>query len=227
MTIAMLTRNTLDLARQQAAQSQNSCSSHGDTLSRQPLTVVTPPTSFVPLPEDYNSKSMMVRDDGSICNRRQKKIIRKTPVPPDIEISQSVEPLPIADVAGSSGLLPEEFFVHGKHKAKVNAEAVHSRLGACKRRGSLCVVTGINPTKFGEGKSTTTIGLCQALGNSLGRQVITTIRQPSQGPMFGIKVKIACRCCHIHYQPFIIGRCCWRGLLASHTNGRNELTFDG
>lgn len=187
MTIAMLTRNTLDLARQQAANHQNT-SAAWNSLACQPETAVTAPATLTPLPEDFDAKSMMVRDDGSICNRRQNGITRKTPIPPDIEISQSVEPLPIAEVACSAGLLPEEFFVHGKYKAKINAEAVHSRLGGYKRRGSLCVVTGINPTKFGEGKSTTTIGVCQALGNSLGKQVITTIRQPSQGPMFGIKV---------------------------------------
>ena len=53
--------------------------------------------------------------------------------------------------------------------------------------GNYVVVTGINPTPLGEGKSTTVIGVCQALGAHLGKKVFTTIRQPSQGPTFGIK----------------------------------------
>ena len=64
--------------------------------------------------------------------------------------------------------------------------AVAQRLSSVED-GSLVVVCGINPTPLGEGKSTTTIGLCQALGACLSQRVITTIRQPSQGPTFGIK----------------------------------------
>lgn len=84
-----------------------------------------------------------------------------------------------------AGILPSELDLYGSFKAKVHL-SVGARLAA-EPDGNYVVVTGINPTPLGEGKSTTTIGVCQALGAHLGARVVTTIRQPSQGPTFGIK----------------------------------------
>ncbi|KAM9993690.1 hypothetical protein ACTFIZ_011660 [Dictyostelium cf. discoideum] len=107
------------------------------------------------------------------------------PVPSDIEIASSVQPLPIKNIAKNIGLLEEEIDFYGKYKAKVSLEVIE-RLKETEN-GNYVVVTGINPTPLGEGKSTTTIGLCQALGAHLGKRTFACIRQPSQGPTFGIK----------------------------------------
>lgn len=113
------------------------------------------------------------------------KIVFLNPVPSDIEVSQSITPVHIGKIAESIGLLPEEFDLYGKTKAKISL-TVEERL-AHQENGNYVVVTGINPTPLGEGKSTTTIGLVQALGAHLGKKAIACIRQPSQGPTFGIK----------------------------------------
>jgi formyltetrahydrofolate synthetase len=113
------------------------------------------------------------------------KIVFKNPVPSDIDVSQSITPAPIDQVAEAAGLLKDEYFLYGKNKCKVSL-AVRDRL-ANQRDGNYVVVTGINPTPLGEGKSTTTIGLAQALGAHLNKRTIACIRQPSQGPTFGIK----------------------------------------
>ena len=109
----------------------------------------------------------------------------KRPVPSDIEISQAIEPIHIEKVALANGILKEEIDLYGKHKCKIDL-SVRDRL-ADSPDGNYVVVTGINPTPLGEGKSTTTIGLCQALGAHVEVPVYTCIRQPSQGPTFGIK----------------------------------------
>ena len=93
--------------------------------------------------------------------------------------------MPINLVAEAIGVLPEEYDLYGKTKAKISL-SVRDRLSS-QRDGNYIVVTGINPTPLGEGKSTTTIGLAQALGAHLGKKVFANIRQPSQGPTFGIK----------------------------------------
>ena len=110
---------------------------------------------------------------------------RRTPVPSDIEIAQESDIKPISDVAAELGLLPEEIEFFGPYKAKVKLEVL-SRL-ANVPDGKYIDVTAITPTPLGEGKTTTTVGLSQALGAHLGYKVITAIRQPSQGPTFGIK----------------------------------------
>jgi len=107
------------------------------------------------------------------------------PVPSDIEVSQSITPAPINLIAEASGLLPGEYHLYGSVKCKVSLD-VRDRLAA-QNDGNYVVVTGINPTPLGEGKSTTTIGLVQALGAHLNKKAIACIRQPSQGPTFGIK----------------------------------------
>lgn len=114
-----------------------------------------------------------------------RKITPTKPVPSDIEIAQSVSIQPITKVAQAAGILPEELITYGTTKAKVSLK-VRDRLKSSPD-GHLVIVAGINPTSLGEGKSTTTIGLSQALGAHLDKNVFTCIRQPSQGPTFGIK----------------------------------------
>jgi methylenetetrahydrofolate dehydrogenase (NADP+)/methenyltetrahydrofolate cyclohydrolase/formyltetrahydrofolate synthetase len=106
-------------------------------------------------------------------------------VPSDIEIAQAAELKPIAQLAEELGLLPEEIEFYGPYKAKVKLEVLQ-RL-ADVPDGKYIDVTAITPTPLGEGKTTTTVGLSQALGAHLGYRVMTCIRQPSQGPTFGIK----------------------------------------
>ncbi len=109
----------------------------------------------------------------------------KRPVPSDIVIAQSVTPIPIRQIAEEAGLLPEELELYGNYKAKVHLE-VRDRL-ADRPNGKYVLITAITPTPLGEGKTTTTVGLSQALGAHLGKKVFTCVRQPSQGPTFGIK----------------------------------------
>lgn len=116
---------------------------------------------------------------------RATKLKRVFPVPADIEIAQSAELKPITEVAAELGLLPEEIEQYGPYKAKVRLEVL-DRLKD-RPNGKYVDVTAITPTPLGEGKTTTTVGLGQALGAHLGYNVITAIRQPSQGPTFGIK----------------------------------------
>eukprot|EP00882_Tetradesmus_deserticola_P008842 GHRQ01009326.1.p1 GENE.GHRQ01009326.1~~GHRQ01009326.1.p1 ORF type:complete len:639 (+),score=252.22 GHRQ01009326.1:541-2457(+) len=108
------------------------------------------------------------------------------PVPADIDIAQSITPKHISQIAEVGlSLLPEEYELYGPTKAKVKL-SVKDRLKNAPN-GKYVVVGGISPTPLGEGKSTTTVGLCQALGAYLNKKVLTCIRQPSQGPTFGIK----------------------------------------
>lgn len=113
------------------------------------------------------------------------KLDLKYPVPSDIEIAQSVTLKPITQIADEVGLLPSELELHGNYEAKVRLEVLE-RLKDVPD-GIYVDVTAITPTPLGEGKSTTMMGLSQALGAHLGKRVFTCIRQPSQGPTFGIK----------------------------------------
>jgi formyltetrahydrofolate synthetase len=106
-------------------------------------------------------------------------------VPSDIDIAQSADIKPIIQVAEEAGILPEELELYGAQNAKVKLEIL-DRLKDMPD-GKYIDVTAITPTPLGEGKTTTTVGLSQALGAHLGKKVITVIRQPSQGPTFGIK----------------------------------------
>jgi len=108
-----------------------------------------------------------------------------TSVPSDIVIAQAATPLPIDQIASEAGILPDELDLYGKTKAKVHL-SIRDRLKNSPN-GKYIVVTAITPTPLGEGKTTTTVGLSQALGAHLGKKVFTCIRQPSQGPTFGIK----------------------------------------
>lgn len=110
---------------------------------------------------------------------------RLNPVPSDIEIAQAAEIKRITEVAEEAGILPEELEPHGSYEAKVKL-SILERLKDVPD-GKYIDVTAITPTPLGEGKSTTMVGLSQALGAHLGKRVFTCIRQPSQGPTFGIK----------------------------------------
>ncbi|KAJ6547568.1 FTHFS-domain-containing protein [Mycena capillaripes] len=106
-------------------------------------------------------------------------------VPSDIEIAMAQTPKRVSELGLEIGLLPDELESYGKYKAKVEL-SVLERL-AHRKDGKYIVISGITPTPLGEGKSTTTIGLAQALGAELGRPAFACVRQPSQGPTFGIK----------------------------------------
>ena len=102
----------------------------------------------------------------------------------DIEIAHAASLLPIAEIADRAGILPEELEPYGRYKAKV-ALSIKERL-ADRPNGKYVLVTAVTPTPLGEGKTLTTVGLGQALGR-LGVRSATCIRQPSLGPVFGIK----------------------------------------
>jgi formate--tetrahydrofolate ligase len=106
----------------------------------------------------------------------------RVPVPSDLEIAQAAVPRPIDEVAAELGLDPARIEHYGRFKAKVPLAEVD----LTRQRGKLVLVTGITPTTAGEGKSTVTIGLAQAL-RRLGRRVVACLREPSLGPVFGMK----------------------------------------
>lgn len=105
-------------------------------------------------------------------------------VPSDIEIAQAAKLKPIQEIAGELGIQDDELELYGKYKAKINL----SVLERLKKRpnGKYIDVTAITPTPLGEGKTTTTVGLGMAM-NRIGKQTVIAIRQPSLGPVFGIK----------------------------------------
>ncbi|XP_029705562.1 monofunctional C1-tetrahydrofolate synthase, mitochondrial isoform X1 [Takifugu rubripes] len=109
----------------------------------------------------------------------------QTPVPSDIEISRAQTPKPVDQLAKEIGLLPEELEVYGRSKAKVRLSLL-DRLQN-QPDGKYVLVAGITPTPLGEGKSTVTIGLVQALSAHLKLNSFACLRQPSQGPTFGVK----------------------------------------
>ncbi len=102
-------------------------------------------------------------------------------VPSDIEIAQAATLRPITEVAAQIGLGPDDLDLYGKYKAKVSLE-----LTTRPAKGKLVIVTAINPTAAGEGKTTTSVGLAQAL-RKLGENAVLCIREPSLGPVFGVK----------------------------------------
>ena len=112
-------------------------------------------------------------------------IMLQSPVPSDIAISRAQHPKPITKIANEIGIAPHELEPYGSYKAKVDLSLLQ-RLGH-RRDGRYVLVTGITPTPLGEGKSTTTMGLTQAISAHLNRIAFANVRQPSQGPTFGIK----------------------------------------
>ncbi len=102
----------------------------------------------------------------------------------DIEIAQSSKMIPILEVGKTLGLTENDLDLYGKYKAKISLDVLANRKD--KDDGKLILVTAINPTPAGEGKSTVTIGLGQALC-SLGQNAVIALREPSLGPVFGVK----------------------------------------
>ncbi|KAF7401712.1 hypothetical protein HZH68_007532 [Vespula germanica] len=113
------------------------------------------------------------------------KINPEKPVPSDIAISRSQTYKPIVNLAEEIGLLPNELSPYGDNKGKISL-SVLKRLKN-QQNGKFVVVAGITPTPLGEGKSTTALGLVQALSAHKGTNSFVTLRQPSQGPTFGVK----------------------------------------
>jgi methylenetetrahydrofolate dehydrogenase (NADP+)/methenyltetrahydrofolate cyclohydrolase/formyltetrahydrofolate synthetase len=109
---------------------------------------------------------------------------RVKPVPSDIKIAQAAELIPIVEVAKSLGLTEDDLDLYGKWKAKVHLDVLEKFKD--RPDGKYIDVTAITPTPLGEGKTVTTIGVSQGL-HYIGKKVFTVIRQPSQGPTFGIK----------------------------------------
>ena len=105
--------------------------------------------------------------------------------PSDLEIARSVKPRPIADVAHELGFTDDEIELYGNTKAKITIEGIE-RAERERPRGKYVLVTAISPTPLGEGKSTTTVGLAQGL-ERIGKKATVALRQPSLGPVFGIK----------------------------------------
>ena len=105
-------------------------------------------------------------------------------VPSDLEIAQAAHVRPIIDIAHKLGLDEDDLDFYGKYKAKVHLDVLNKYQD--RPLGKYIDVTAITPTPLGEGKTTTTVGLTQALG-CLGHNAVTCIRQPSMGPTFGIK----------------------------------------
>ena len=103
---------------------------------------------------------------------------------PDVEIAQEAKMLPITEIATKLGISDDHLEMYGKYKAKISLDLLKEN--SDKKDGKLVLVTAINPTPAGEGKTTTNVGLSMAL-NKLGKKAITTLREPSLGPCFGIK----------------------------------------
>ena len=102
----------------------------------------------------------------------------------DVQIAQNASMLPIKDVAGQIGLSEDDLELYGKYKAKISLETIKKIEN--NQDGKLILVTAINPTPAGEGKTTTMIGLAQAM-NRIGKKTIVAMREPSLGPCFGVK----------------------------------------
>ena len=102
----------------------------------------------------------------------------------DIQIAQEAKMLPIKEVAASIGIMEDDLELYGKYKAKLSDELMDRSKN--NPNGKLILVTAINPTPAGEGKTTTSVGLGQAFGK-LGKKAIIALREPSLGPCFGVK----------------------------------------
>ncbi len=102
----------------------------------------------------------------------------------DIQISQNAKMKPISEIAEKLGVRPDELELYGKYKAKITNDFI--KRNSDKKDGKLILVTAINPTPAGEGKTTTTIGLGQAM-EKIGKKAVIALREPSLGPVFGVK----------------------------------------
>lgn len=135
----------------------------------------------------YNTFKAAERQWNEVRSRKLKPLTLdiKEKVPSDIDIAMAQTPKPVTQLAHEIGILPSELENYGAYKAKVDL-SVLERLEH-RKDGKYILVSGITPTPLGEGKSTTTVGLAQALGAHMGRLTFACVRQPSQGPTFGIK----------------------------------------
>ena len=100
----------------------------------------------------------------------------------DIEIAQEAKMRPITEIAAQLGLADEDVIPYGRYKAKIDHRLIHD----AKKQGKLILVTAISPTPAGEGKTTTSVGLADAM-NALGKKTMLCLREPSLGPVFGVK----------------------------------------
>jgi formate--tetrahydrofolate ligase len=106
-------------------------------------------------------------------------------MPTDIEIARQATLKPITQVAAAAGVPDEALIPYGKYKAKIDRDA----LPQAKKPGKLILVTAINPTPAGEGKTTTSVGLSDAL-NRIGKSSMLCLREPSLGPCFGMRAAV-------------------------------------
>lgn len=159
----------------------------------------------------------------------------KSPVPSDVEISQSAVLKDIGDIAAASGIQADELETYGTHKAKVSLNILdrlkdassgkysYPSLFKCAFTLSSVVVTGITPTPLGEGKSTTTVGICQALGAHLNKKVKSFKSKDGWKADLGFHMSTTTESgTNIWNQR----RCCWRWIFSSGPDGRNEFTSD-
>src|SRR5262249_50097504 len=147
---------------------------------------LTPVTSYLaPSPPPYRPAPIRWSRCRTTITRRPARPAGWRPVmKSDLEIAQEATLRPIVDIAREMGLTDDEVELYGNSKAKVSLDVLpRLREGPT---GRYVVITGINPTPLGEGKTLTTVGLAQAL-NKIGRRTVACIRQPSLGPTFGIK----------------------------------------
>ncbi len=131
------------------------------------------------------SKAKKVTPSKTSFKFKPTKIKLLRPVPSNIEVAQAAKLKPITQMASEYGIRENELDLYGAYKAKIKLEILERFKN--KPNGKYIDVTAITPTPLGEGKSTTTIGLAQALGAHLGKKAVACIRQPSLGPIFGIK----------------------------------------
>src|SRR5262245_24167077 len=132
--------------------------------------------------EDHGERGQGIRDPHQRVPSHGSRLTAHDMTPSDIAIAQAAKLRPIVDVAAEVGLGPDDILPYGKYKAKITPAAIASRTP----KGRLVLVSGINPTPAGEGKSTVTVGVSQAL-RRLGQRVMICIREPSLGPVFGVK----------------------------------------
>jgi len=118
--------------------------------------------------------------------RRGFKVSQK----PDIEIAQAAQMLPIQDIGKKLGITGKSVIPWGHDKAKIDYESIDA--AASNDDGKLILVTAVSPTPAGEGKTTTTVGLGDAL-NHIGKNAVICLREPSLGPCFGMKGHDQCR----------------------------------
>ena len=107
-----------------------------------------------------------------------------TKIPSDIEIASASRKKPIVEIAAGLGIMEDELEMYGKYKAKISLDLFRRLAG--KPEGKLILVTAVNPTPAGEGKTTVSVGLADGL-TRLGKKAVVALREPSLGPSFGIK----------------------------------------